>query len=521
MAKATTLPDELVSAISERRLIPFVGAGFSASVGFPQWHALLRVVASKIEDCMTYEEIAEYANDDPLRIAEYLYLRAHKSIGPVRHAISQELPTIGTTSSPSHVELINLGAPQVYTTNYDDLIEDTYRSLGLDVSVVRLPRDVATASPDSTQVVKYHGDLRHDDTLVLTESSYYRRLDFESPIDVKFRSDLLGKSVLFLGYSFRDINIRVIWYKLMRVMADIPPEDRMPSYIVRLDVNPVLEELDRAVGLRTIVLDPENSAETQMERGELLAQFLSRLATAASPGGTINGTSNPLFLSSMTLTHLANRIESLKGRRGMGRTTMLPLRPQLRMLLDRAVPSSLIDQYRALLEEVLEFEVHERLISQVAVHYSRQFGESDALTYFASFGISRPGTREELLSAELDWSILWSGQLSSDRARRRIRNLAQEAEFGYGDPDFAYLVDVVKRITGGEIFDHESDDAEEVLALAHAALAPVEERFETARAYEPTQGSPPDVEAMIEEASEAWGSEDSDEERVVSDEDVW
>lgn len=146
-------------------------------------------------------------------------------------------------SSTPHVELLNLGAPQVYTTNFDDLIERTYRELHQPMEVVALSRDVATAAGKHTEVVKYYGDLRYDNTLVLTESSYYTRLDFESPMDLKFRSDLLGKSVLFIGYGFSDINIRVIWFKLMQMMRDVPKEDRSPSYIVRLEPNPVLEAL--------------------------------------------------------------------------------------------------------------------------------------------------------------------------------------------------------------------------------------------------------------------------------------
>ena len=32
-------------------------------------------------------------------------------------------------------------------------------------------------------------------TIVLDESSYFERLEFETPLDIKLRSDVLGKSV--------------------------------------------------------------------------------------------------------------------------------------------------------------------------------------------------------------------------------------------------------------------------------------------------------------------------------------
>src|SRR5205085_5246238 len=139
-------------------------------------------------------------------------------------------------------------------TNVDYLVETTFRELRLPYDTVALPKQVALARDQKTQIVKYHGDLRHEATLVLTESSYYSRLDFESPMDLKFRSDLLGRSVLFMGYSFSDINIRIIWFKLMEMMRDVPEADRPSSCIVRFERNPVLEELYQGVGIKTLCL---------------------------------------------------------------------------------------------------------------------------------------------------------------------------------------------------------------------------------------------------------------------------
>jgi hypothetical protein len=85
-------------------------------------------------------------------------------------------------------------------------------------------------------------------------------------MDLKFRSDLVGKSVLFMGYSFGDLNIRIIWYKLMRLMKDIPSADRPSSYIVRFEPNPILQLLYEDVGIKSIFLDPETKADTPTKR---------------------------------------------------------------------------------------------------------------------------------------------------------------------------------------------------------------------------------------------------------------
>ncbi|TIQ16998.1 SIR2 family protein, partial [Mesorhizobium sp.] len=69
-------------------------------------------------------------------------------------------------------------------------------------------KDIAKVNGEGTQIIKYHGDFDDDASLVLAESDYFERLSFESPLDVKFRADALGRTVLFIGYSMSDMNIR-------------------------------------------------------------------------------------------------------------------------------------------------------------------------------------------------------------------------------------------------------------------------------------------------------------------------
>jgi len=177
--------------------------------------------------------------------------------------------------------MANLRLPLVYTTNFDELIEATYRMLGIPVEVCCNARGLALAQGGLTKIVKFHGDLQYDDSLVLTESSFYSRLDLESPLDLKFRGDVIGRSLLFVGYGFGDINIRVIWSKLSRLMNSIPNDERPPSFIVRVHPDPVLEALDRAVGLTTITLDPGSHAASSGQRQKLLERFMVKLTFAA------------------------------------------------------------------------------------------------------------------------------------------------------------------------------------------------------------------------------------------------
>jgi len=107
---------------------------------------------------------------------------------------------------------------------------------------------------NKTQIIKFHGDFDDDSSLVFTESSFFQRLDFESPLDIKLRSDSLEKSIVFIGYSLSDINIRYMLYKLHRQWKDSSFEHIRPkSYIFLVEPNPIKESLLKERGIIPIV----------------------------------------------------------------------------------------------------------------------------------------------------------------------------------------------------------------------------------------------------------------------------
>jgi hypothetical protein len=132
-------------------------------------------------------------------------------------------------------------------------------------------RDVARAREDVTQIVKFHGDFDDDDSLVLTETDYYDRLSFDSPLDIKFRADALGRPILFIGYSLSDLNIRLLLHRLWQTWKRSGyATDRPRSFVFMARRNPIEEAV--LANWRITALTGE-SDDVQ----EALAAFLERL----------------------------------------------------------------------------------------------------------------------------------------------------------------------------------------------------------------------------------------------------
>jgi len=359
------------------------------------------------------------------------------------------------------------------------------------------------ANSARTQVVKYHGDLQHEDTLVLTESAYFRRLDFESPMDLKFRGDLLGKSVLFMGYSFRDVNIRLIWFKLMQMMQDIPAADRVRSYIVRMQSNPALEALDRGVGLETIVLSPGRAATDGAERVRLLSNFLMNLSLRAHP----RRRTRRIFVSDALLDEVAREVASLGtygGRIGSldpwfkshsmawGRLDSAVVPPLLRERADKRrltmMNLTLSDarSYASVLREVEpSTELTRQVVRLLAANQSRKARE----------------IREPLAQEAGIWPKIWAHKIPIEDGQHIIAQLYEELAYQAtrgADGDIVFLAELCKRIADGLLVERAS---KEFRAIATGLLREISRMYPSAADLKPTRQAPPDVTRLMAEVA--------------------
>ena len=262
---------QLVEAVRAENCILFAGAGLSMAVGLPSWSELI----DRMQMELGLEPGSTEANYQAL--AEF-YRLTKGSIGGLRSwmdrtwSVSEER----VRSSEIHRRIVQLNFPIVYTTNFDNNLEVAYRLHGREFVKIVNARDLASAPGGLPQIVKFHGDFEDDQSLVLAETDYFDRLAFDSPLDIKFRADTLGRTILFVGYSMSDMNIRFMLHRLWRMWRDSGRrKDRPPSFVFVPSRDPVRDAVLEQWGINVL-----SDAEQSPEQG--LLNFLDGLAQDAA-----------------------------------------------------------------------------------------------------------------------------------------------------------------------------------------------------------------------------------------------
>ena len=199
---------QIQRAMRENRLVVFVGAGVSASAGIPNWKQLIEVFKEELD-------IPDYENDY-LKIAQlYKNQRKHKEY---KERIEEILDAQNNRFNCIHEELLSLKPCHIVTTNYDVLLESAIAKKNERYYTVSRDEDLPYNRGERL-LIKMHGDFKADN-IVLTENDY---LDYSSNfplIRAYIMSLFASKLVLFIGFSFNDINLKYILRDVRSCLGD-------------------------------------------------------------------------------------------------------------------------------------------------------------------------------------------------------------------------------------------------------------------------------------------------------------
>lgn len=194
----------------------FVGAGVSMAAGYPSWLNLLKEIG---------EELGIRSSDihDLAALAQW-HIGESGNATRVKNIIKQEIAK--DRPLPDTVEILaRLPVRHIWTTNYDRLVERAFAAISRPLDAVSGAKDLSLkASPGATRLYKMHGSVDRLDDIVISTDDYELYRSKRGAFIPLLQAHLSSMSMLFVGLSLTDPNIRHVLSLIRESFTEAPPE---------------------------------------------------------------------------------------------------------------------------------------------------------------------------------------------------------------------------------------------------------------------------------------------------------
>ena len=264
--------------VKSGKIIPFLGAGASLvgrrsdapwDAQQPQFLPSGRELSHFLAHESNFPSQDPYDLDDLAKVASYYAIISGRR---TLHERLHQVLNYEFTFGPLHTYLASVPSPLlIVSTNYDTLIEQAFHAANKPYDLIIHPserKDIANAvwwwphgAPEpsvippneldidldkTTVIYKMHGSIQREtdkwNSFVITEEDYVdflSRMTTNAAVPSLFYEHFRTRSFLFLGYSLRDWNLRVVLRNLDRYLArkrrenDEDEDELLPSWSIQ------------------------------------------------------------------------------------------------------------------------------------------------------------------------------------------------------------------------------------------------------------------------------------------------
>ena len=179
----------------DERISLFVGAGASANAGYPSWYNLFKPLAKELgtplDGSSDYYRIAQYYSN------KFGQAELRKRINDIINKNDFQSPLIN--------ELIDVGFTNIWTTNFDNVLELNYKNRNILINKVFKDADLSNVELNKRiNIYKMNGDITNPEGIVATQKDYEAYADSHRMMLMFFKRELISSTFLFIGYSFTD-----------------------------------------------------------------------------------------------------------------------------------------------------------------------------------------------------------------------------------------------------------------------------------------------------------------------------
>lgn len=214
------------------RLVPFIGAGVSATAGLPLWTDL---VADLAEGRLPDDERRDFGKLDVLDQAHVL-----RHLFPDRAGFARAVADRTGAERYGLAPALLAGLPtrEAVTLNYDELYEHAAADMGRRTAV--LPEEAVGSG--GRWLLKLHGTVRSPETIVLTREDYLSYGRGREALSALAKAMLLTRHLLFVGFGLADDH----FHELMHDVREVLPPDRRETRLgtaVLLSTSPLRQRM--------------------------------------------------------------------------------------------------------------------------------------------------------------------------------------------------------------------------------------------------------------------------------------
>lgn len=205
----------LAFAAASDSLCVFTGAGFSKHLSggaCPDWAELLEQCCDYLADptnakAQLAQAKASYPLEDCAQILEIAFLRESKDFKSALAELIGNVRVDRAASQATRQFFERNSQVVVVTTNYDRLLEETLEGLPF---VSNFPGKPISRKAAAAQIFHIHGSIESPQSIVATTNDYYKFINEQGYFAQKTLTLMHESSVVILGYSLSDPNLKAI-----------------------------------------------------------------------------------------------------------------------------------------------------------------------------------------------------------------------------------------------------------------------------------------------------------------------
>lgn len=213
--------------IKKKKIVLFLGSGFAYNALHPQ--SKKPPLGKELGNLLSERFLNGNYKDSPLSFISDLAI-SQSNLFDVQEYIHSVFYDFSPTKN--HLKYASLPWKAIFTTNYDLILEKSFKELGIktiqDLSVVyrNTPEQQIFKTPNTVPYFKLHGCISYINDqnlpLILSSEQYLTHLLNRERLFKKFEELASDYSIIFIGYSNQDHNIRAILQKLEALKSARP-----------------------------------------------------------------------------------------------------------------------------------------------------------------------------------------------------------------------------------------------------------------------------------------------------------